>query len=115
MMEKELLLKLAEAYQKYDASIIKDYLADDMFCINVGPKMNSKKDYLDYLTRTLHAMKMHNVQMEFEIVQGRMHQYALLITNQQTSSGEYGGFVVDFNNEGKVKTLSIAITSSCFF
>lgn len=115
MKGKEFLLKLAEAYQKYDASIIEKYLADDMLCINVGPEMTSKKEYLDYLTRTLHAMKMHNVQMEFEIVQGSMHRYALLITNQQTSSGEYGGFVVDFNDEGKVKTLSIAITSSCFF
>lgn len=111
MMEKEFLLKLAEVYQKFDASIIKDYLADDMFCINVGPEMNSKKDYLDYFTRTLHAMKMHNVQMEFEIVQGRMHRYALLITNQQTSSGEYGGYVVDFNNEGKVKMLKITLAS----
>ena len=79
-MEKEFLFKLAEAYQKYDASIIKDYLADDMLSINVGPEITSKKEYLDYLTRTLHAMKMHNVQMEFEIVQGRMHRYALLIT-----------------------------------
>ena len=114
-MDKEFLHRLVEAYMTYDASIIEKYLADDMLCINVGPKMTSKKEYLDYLTRTLHAMKMHNVQMEFEIVQGRMHRYALLITNQQTSSGEYGGFVVDFNNEGKVKTLSIAITSSCFF
>lgn len=113
MKAREFLLKLAEAYQKYDASIIKDYLADDMFCINVGPKMPSKKAYLDYLTRTLHAMKMHNVHMEFEIVQGRMHIYALQIANQQTPSGDYGGFVVDFNNEGKVKMLKI--TSSAFF
>lgn len=110
-MEKEFLLKLAEVYQKFDASIIKDYLADDLVCINVGPVMNSKKEYLDYLAENLQAMKVHDVHMEFEIVQGRMHRYALQIANQQTSSGEYGGFVADFNDEGKVKMLNITVSS----
>lgn len=114
MMEKEFLLKLAEAYQKYDASIIKDYLADDMHYASmwVFHEMTSKNEYLDYLKRKLETMKAHNVLMEFEIVQGRMQRNALLVKNQQSADGP-GGFVVDFNDEGKVKMLNI--TAASFF
>ena len=114
MMEKEFLFKLAEAYQKYDASIIKDYLADDMHYASmwVFHEMTSKNEYFDYLSRKLETMKAHNVHMEFEIVQGRMHRNALLVKNQQSPDGP-AGFVVDFNDEGKVKMLNI--TSSAFF
>lgn len=114
-MEREFLLKLAKVYQIYDASIIEDYLADDMHYASmwVFHEMTSKKEYLDYLSAKLEKLKAHNVQMEFEIVHGGMHKHALLVTNQQTSEGGPIGFVVDFNDEGKVKMINI--TASAFF
>ena len=113
-MDKVFLLKLAEAYQNYDASIIEDYLADDMHFASmwVLDELISKTEYLDYLSSKLETLKAHNVHMEFEIVQGGMHNHALLVSNQQAPGGPFG-FVVDFNNEGKVKMLNI--TSSAFF
>lgn len=113
-MEKEFLLKLAEAYQNYDVSIIEDYLADDMHYASmwVFHEMTSKKEYLDYLSGKLETLKANNVHMEFEIVRGGMHEHALLVTNQQAPEGPIG-FVVDFNDDGKVKMLNI--TLSAFF
>ena len=111
-MEKVFLLKLAEAYQTYDVSIIKDYLADDMHYASmwVFHEMTSKKEYLDYLSAKLETLKEHNVHMEFEIVQGgMMHKHALLVTNQKAPEGPIG-FVVDFNDEGKVKMLDITLS-----
>jgi len=113
-MEKEFLLKLAEAYQIYDVSIIEDYLADDMHYASmwIFHEMTSKKEYLDYLSSKLETLKAHSVHMEFEIVQGGMHKHALLVSNQQAPEGSIG-FVVDFNDEGKVKMINI--TASAFF
>ena len=68
------------------------------------------KEYLDYLSAKLETFKAHNVHMEFEIVQdGIMHRHALLVTNQQAPEGPIG-FVVDFNDEGKVKMLDITLS-----
>jgi hypothetical protein len=50
--------------------------------------------------------------MDFQIVQGRMHEKALLVTNDEAPEGKFG-FVVDFNEEGKVKMLNI--TAQAFF
>lgn len=52
-----------------------------------------------------------NIIMEFLIVPGGMHKQGLLVLNQQAPEGEMGGFVVDFNQEGKVKMLNITIQS----
>ena len=47
-MEELFLKKLAEAYQTYDASIIEDYLANDMQYASfwVFQELTSKEDYL---------------------------------------------------------------------
>ncbi len=107
-MEELFLNKLAEAYQTYDASIVEDYLADDMHYASmwVFHEMTSKQEYMDYLTGKLQTMKKNGVRMEFQIVQGRMHEKALLVTNNEAPEGKFG-FVVDFNEEGKVKMLNI--------
>lgn len=113
IMNKELnfLEKLAEAYQTYDASVIKDYLADDMHYASmwVFHEMTSKEEYLDYLNGKLETMKRSNKKMEFEIVKGGMHTHALLVTNGRSPEGIPLGFVADFNDEGKVKMLNITI------
>ena len=70
------------------------------------------KEYLDYLSGKLETLKANTVHMEFEIVRGGMHEHALLVTNQQAPEGPIG-FVVDFNDDGKVKMLNI--TLSAFF
>ena len=107
-MEEKFLTKLAEAYQTYDASIIEDYLADDMHYASmwVFHEMTSKQEYMDYLVGKLQTMKERGARMEFQIVHGRMHEKALLVTNNESPEGNYG-FVVDFNEEGKVKMLNI--------
>ena len=50
-MEKDFLQKLAEAYTKYDASIIEPYLAENMHYASmwVFHEMTSKQEYMDYL------------------------------------------------------------------
>ena len=113
-MEELFLTKLAEAYQNYDASIIEDYLADDMHYASmwVFHEMTTKDEYMDYLTGKLQTLKEHGVRMEFQIVQGRMHEKALLVTNDEAPEGKYG-FIADFNKEGKVKMLNI--TAQAFF
>ena len=113
-MEKEFLLKLAEAYQTFNASIIEDYLAEDMHYASmwVFHEMTSKEEYLDYLVGKLENMERNGVRMEFELVKGGHHQNALLVTNQQVPEGNIG-FVVDFNDKGKVKMLNI--TCQAFF
>jgi len=107
-MEELFLNKLAEAYQTYDASIVVDYLADDMHYASmwVFNEMTSKQEYMDYLTGKLQTLKKNGVRMEFQIVQGRMHEKALLVTNDEAPEGKYG-FIADFNKEGKVKMLNI--------
>ena len=107
-MEENFLNKLAEAYQTYDASIIENYLADDMHYASmwVFHEMTSKQEYMDYLTGKLQTLKKNGVRMEFQIVQGRMHEKALLVTNDEAPEGKYG-FIADFNKEGKVKMLNI--------
>lgn len=107
-MEELFLNKLAEAYQTYDASIIEDYLAEDMHYASmwVFHEMTSKEEYMDYLTGKLQTLKKHGVRKEFQIVQGRMHEKALLVTNNEAPEGKFG-FVVDFNEEEKVKMLNI--------
>lgn len=113
-MEELFLTKLAEAYQNYDASIIEDYLADDMHYASmwVFHEMTSKGEYMDYLTGKLQTLKEHGVRMEFQIVQGRMHAKTLLVTNDEAPEGRFG-FIADFNKEGKVKMLNI--TAQAFF
>ena len=108
------MTKLAEAYQTYYASIIEDYLADEMHYASmwVFHEMTSKDEYMDYLTVKLQTLKEHGVRMEFQIVQGRMHEKALLVTNDEAPEGKFG-FVADFNDQGKVKMLNI--TAQAFF
>lgn len=112
-MEKEFLLKLAEAYQTYDVSVIEAYLAEDMHYASmwVFHEMTSKGEYLDYLTGKLQTMKQKNTRMEFKIVSGGVHGHALLVTNQKAPEGGNIGFVADFDAEGKVKMLNITIQS----
>lgn len=107
-MEELFLNKLAEAYQTYDASIVEDYLADDMHYASmwVFHEMTTKEEYMDYLTGKLQTLKEHGVEMDFQIVHGRMHEKALLVTNNEAPEDKFG-FVVDFNEEGKVKMLNI--------
>ena len=108
------MTKLAEAYQNYDASIIDSYLADDMHYVSmwVFHEMTSKQEYMDYLVGKLQTMKENGARMEFQIVPGRMHEKALLVTNDEAPEGKFG-FVADFNREGKVKMLNI--TAQAFF
>ena len=113
-MEELFLTKLAEAYQTYNASIIEDYLADEMRYASmwVFHEMTSKQEDRDYLTGKLQTLKKNGVRMEFQIVQGRMHEKALLVTNDEAPEGKFG-FVADFNDQGKVKMLNI--TAQAFF
>ena len=113
-MEELFLTKLAEAYQTYNASIIEDYLADEMRYASmwVFHEMTSKDEYMDYLTGKLQTLKEHGVRMEFQIVQGRIREKALLVTNDEAPEGKFG-FVADFNDQGKVKMLNI--TAQAFF
>lgn len=101
-MEEQFLLKLAEAYTKYDASIIESYLADDMHYASmwVFQEIMSKQEYMDYLAGKLQTMKRTNKTLDFKIVAGRMHSKALLADANH-------GFVVDFDAQGKVKMLNI--------
>ena len=107
-MEEEFLLKLAEAYTKYDASIIEPYLAEDMHYASmwVFQELTSKQEYMNYLVGKLQTMKRTNKTFNFKIVAGRMHSKALLVDAN-------AGFVVDFNEQGKVKMLNI--TDPAFF
>ena len=109
--EIDFLEKLAEAYQKFDISIIENYLADDMHYASmwVFREKTSKEEYLNYLKGKLETMKRTNKKMEFEIVKGGMHTHALLVTNGRSPEGAPLGFVADFNEEGKVKMLNITI------
>ena len=109
-MEELFLKKLAEAYQNYDASIIEENLADDMHYASmwVFHEMTSKDEYMDYLTEKLQTLKEHGVRMEFQVVQGRMHKKALLVTNVVASDGMFG-FVADLNDLGIVKMLIISV------
>ena len=101
-MEKDFLQKLAEAYTKYDASIIEPYLAQNMNYTSmwVFHEMTSKQEYMDYLIGKLQTMKRTNKTFDFKIVAGRMHSKALL-------ADANAGFVVDFDEHGKVKKLNI--------
>lgn len=103
------LEKLAEAYQAYDASIIEDYLADDMHYASmwVFHEMTSKKEYMDYLTSKLTTLKRLNKKMESKIVKGKMNAHALLITNQRAPVGLQYGFTADFDDNGKVNMLNV--------
>lgn len=107
-MEEQFLIKLAEAYTKYDASIIEPYLADDMHYASmwVFHEMTSKQEYMDYLVGKLQTMKRTNKTFDFKIVNGRMHSKALLADAD-------AGFVADFDEHGKVKMLNI--TAPVFF
>ena len=67
---------------------------------------------MDYLAGKLKTMKNNDTKIEFELVKGNVHEYALQVSNQQTIEGSIG-FVVDFNNEGKVVMLNI--TAQSFF
>ncbi len=109
--EKEFLEKLAEAYQTYDASVVEDYLAEDMHYASmwVFHEMTSKEEYINYLKRKLETMKRTHKKMEFEIVKGRRNAHALLVTNERSPERVPFGFVADFNDDGKVSMLNITI------
>lgn len=109
--EFEFLTKLAEAYTKYDASIIEPYLADDVHYASmwVFQELTSKSEYLDYLKGKLATMKAHHTEFDFEIVPGRMHQNALLASRDDGGCG----FVVDFDENNKVKMINM--TAPAFF
>lgn len=104
--EVEFLKKLAEAYTNYDASVIEEYLADDMHYASmwVFHEMTSKDEYLDYLRSKLKTMKNDESKFKFRIVDGRQHDKGLMVDDQ-------AGFVVDFDDNGKVKMLNITLRS----
>ena len=106
--EVEFLKKLAEAYTNYDSSVIEEYLADDMHYASmwVFHEMTSKEEYLDYLSGKLETMKNAGSNFNFRIVDGRQHEKGLMVDDQ-------AGFVVDFDDNGKVKMLNI--TYRAFF
>ena len=110
-MDKEInfLEKLAKAYQTYDASIVADDLADDMHYASlwVFQEMESKAEYLDYLNGKLQTLKNNNKRFDFKIVDGGKHSKALLIDKVDGVDDRGSGFVVDFNEVGKVKMLNI--------
>lgn len=112
-MEELFLKKLAEAYQTYDASIIEDYLANDMQYASfwVFQELTSKEDYLDYLRGKLQTMKNSGTTFEFQIVNGRHHSKALLVHKVNGQLDNQGGFIADFNEEGKVTMLNMTIPS----
>ena len=110
-MDKEIafLEKLAKAYQTYDVSPIADDLSDDMHYASmwVFQELQSKAEYLDYLEGKLQTMKNSNKTFEFKIVNGGMHSKALLIDKVNGVVDRGAGFVVDFNEDGKVSMLNI--------
>jgi len=106
--EEEFLKKLAEAYANYDSSVIEEYLADDMHYASmwVFHEMTSKEEYLNYLRGKLETMKKVGSKFNFRIVDGSQHKKGLMVDDQ-------AGFVVDFDDNGKVKMLNI--TYRAFF
>lgn len=100
--EVEFLKKLAEAYTTFNADLIEDYLADDMHyaSVQVFHEMTSKEEYLEYLRAKLDVFKKANTKFNFRIVDGRMHEKGLMVDDD-------GGFVADFDDNGKVKMLNI--------
>lgn len=109
--EIKFLEKLAKAYQTYDASVIEDDLADDMHYASfwVFQELTSKEEYLDYLKGKLQTMKNTGTTQEFKIVDGKRCSKALLITKINGRADNGGGFVVDFNNDGKVGMINLTI------
>lgn len=109
--ETEFLEKLAKAYQTYDASIIEDELANDMHYASfwVFQELTSKEEYLNYLKGKLQTMKNTGTTQEFKIVDGRRTSKALLITKVNDSEDNGAGFVVDFNDEGKVEMINLTL------
>lgn len=106
--QEEFLQKLAEAHQTYNPSIVQPYLAEDVHYASlwVFQELKSKQEYLAYLSRKLNAMKNSGKQFDFRIVDGSHHAKALLV-------GTECGFVVDFNDDGKV--CMINMTAPEFF
>ncbi len=106
--QEEFLQKIAEAYRTYNSSAVEPYLAEDVHYASlwVFQELRSKQEYLDYLKGKLSAMKNSGKQFDFKIVNGNHYAKALLIGNDC-------GFVVDFNNEGKV--CMINMTAPEFF
>lgn len=109
--ETEFLEKLAKAYLTYDASIIEDELADDMHYASfwVFQELTSKEEYLDYLKGKLQTMKNTGTTQEFKIVDGERYSKALLITKINGCDDNEAGFVVDFNDDGKVGMINLTI------
>ena len=110
----QMLNKLAEAYTKYDATIIESYLAEDVHYASmwVFDELKSKNEYMDYLRGKLRTMKNNNVVQEFEVVQGQ-RGLALLVTNAKTPEGGGLGFVIQLNEDDKISRIDM--TASCFF
>lgn len=104
-LELEFLNKLSEAYTNYDASIVEDYLAEDVHYVSfwVLQELTSKAEYLAYLKGKLETMKFSNATFEFKIVSGKQHRNALLVGNDEC------GFVVDFNDDDKVAMINITV------
>ena len=63
-------------------------------------EMTSKQEYMDYLLGKLSTMKRTGKIFDFKIVSGIMHSKALL-------ANANAGFVVDFNEQDKVKMLNM--------
>ena len=111
----EFLEKLAKAYQTYDATVVENELAEDMHYSSlwVFQELTSKDEYIDYLRGKLNTMKQKRTTFEFKIVGGRMHSKALLIHKIDGQEDNEAGFVVDFDEDGKVKMINI--TAPSFF
>ena len=113
-IEVQLLNKLAEAYTKYDATIIENYLSDDVHYASmwVFGELESKEEYMDYLRGKLQTMKNNYVVHEFEIVQGQ-RGLGLLVTNAKSPEGGGLGFVIQLNEDNKISRIDMI--TSCFF
>ena len=109
--EREFLEKLAEAYKTYDASVVENYLAEDMHYASlwVFQELTSKAEYMDYLRGKLLSMQRSYRTMEFQIVKGKSHKWALVIVNQPTPDNGSGCFIADLDDTGKVKMLNITL------
>ncbi|MCQ2258234.1 MAG: hypothetical protein MJZ41_09640 [Bacteroidaceae bacterium] len=103
--EIDFLNKLATAYRTYDASVIEEFLSEDVHYASfwVFNELKSKAEYMEYLKGKMETMKRTGKTLGFRIVFGMMHEYALLVLEEKVDCG----FVVDFDDNGKVKMINM--------
>lgn len=105
--EEKLLNILKNTYENYTTDFIKDSLSEDMTydSIWVLSQIISKKEYLEYLTPKLEAMKKSNIAinslMVYQEGNGRPH---LIFT--PTKQGSFGCFTLEEKN-GLIKAIHL--------